>query len=101
VLLRAIPLLRMLGFKQFHLYGCDSCLTGEHHAYAQAENDDAPAIPVTVSDGRIFQCHPWMVAQAQEFMELIKFLGDEIEIATYGDGLLNHILVTGSNLAQE
>lgn len=101
VLLRAIPLLRMLGFKQFHLYGCDSCLAGEHHAYSQPENDNAPIVPVTVSDGRVFYCHPWMVAQAQEFMDLIKFLGDEIEIATYGDGLLNHILVTGSKLAQE
>jgi hypothetical protein len=101
VLLRAIPLLRMLGFKQFHLYGCDSCLGDEHHAYAQSENDTEVVIPVTVSDGRVFQCHPWMVAQAQEFMDLIKFLGDELEIATYGDGLLNHILVTGSKLAEE
>jgi SAM-dependent methyltransferase len=101
VLLRSIPLLRMLGFKRFHLYGCDSCLGKDHHAYAQPENDSEVVIPVTVSDGRVFRCHPWMVAQAQEFMDLIKFLGDELEIATYGDGLLNHILVTGSKLAED
>ncbi len=51
--------------------------------------------------GRIFQCHGWMASQASEFMQLIKFLGDEIEIATYGDGLLNHILVTGSEMTHE
>lgn len=99
VLLRAIPLMRMLGYKQFHLYGCDSCTmdTG-HHAYAQAENDADRVMPVTVG-GRVFQCTPWMAAQAQEFMALIKHLGNEIEIATYGDGLLNHILETGAAMA--
>lgn len=101
VLLRAIPLLRMLGYKKFHLYGCDSCLTEtEHHAYLQTENDKDFVVPVVVA-GRTFQCAGWMAAQAQEFMALIKHLGDEIEIATYGDGLLNHILQTGANLADE
>lgn len=101
VLLRAIPLLRMLGFKRFHLYGCDSCLIEDgHHAYEQPENDGSPAVPVNVG-GKIFYCHPWMVAQAQEFIDLIRFLGDEVEIEPYGDGLLTHILVTGSELAKE
>lgn len=101
VLLRAIPLLRMLGFKRFHLFGCDSCLTEkEHHAYAQAENDEPIIIPVNVG-GRIFQCAPWMIAQAQEFIDLIKFLGDEIEVEIYGDGLLSHILLTGAELSKE
>ena len=40
VLLRAIPLLRMLGYRKFHLFGCDSCvMDGVHHAYTQPEND--------------------------------------------------------------
>lgn len=99
VLLRAIPLMRMLGYKKFHLYGCDSCLAdAEHHAYAQTENDKDFVTPVVVG-GRTFMCAGWMVAQAQEFMTLIKYLGNEIEIATYGDGLLNHILVTGASMA--
>lgn len=101
ILLRAIPLLRMLGFKRFHLYGCDSCfMDDKHHAYAQPENDGAIVIPVNVG-GRIFQCAPWMTCQAQEMIDLIKFLGDEIELEIYGDGLLNHILITGSELAKE
>ena len=113
VLLRAIPLMRMLGYKRFHLYGCDSCLGSEngpyneevsssapvHHAYAQPENDKEPALAVTVTGGRVFWCHPWMLAQAQEMISLIKFMGDEIELEIYGDGLLAHILKTGAEIA--
>jgi len=117
VLLRAIPLLRMLGYRKFHLYGCDSCLLEtEHHSYAQPENDSDQIMPITVTvdlkgelrvlpqlgaSGRIFYGHTWMLAQAEEMMRLIKFLGDEIELAIYGDGLLAHILKTGASIAGE
>jgi hypothetical protein len=84
------------------LYGCDSCVLkdGYHHAYEQKENDTEIVIPVTVNpSGRVFYGHTWMLSQAQEFMDVIKFLGDEINLAVYGDGLLAHILQTGANLA--
>ena len=99
VLLRAIPLFRTLGFKRFHLFGCDSCLGeyNKHHAYKQVENDGQLVMPVNVS-GKIFNCNPWMVSQAQEFIDLIKMLGDEIELAVYG-GLLHHILESGASYA--
>jgi len=98
VLLRAIPLFRMLGFKRFHLFGCDSCLEdGKHHAYEQEENDGQLVAPVNVG-GKIFYCNPWMISQAQEFIDLIRMLGDEIELEVYG-GLLRHILETGASYA--
>ncbi len=101
VMLRAIPLLRMLGFKRFHLFGFDSCLDGDaHHAYAQPENDSETVIPVTVG-GRTFRCHAWQVSQAQEFMDLVKFLGAEFDLEIYGDGLINHIVRTGAQIADE
>lgn len=97
-LLRAIPMFRMLGFKRFHIFGCDSCLEdGKHHAYAQAENDGLPVVPVKVG-GKLFYCHPWMVSQAREFIDLIKFMGDVMELQVYG-GLLHQILVTGASNA--
>lgn len=101
VLLRAIPLLRMLGFTKFHLFGCDSCLSEEeaHHAYAQAENDRQTILPVVVTGGRIFQCNAWMISQAHEFIGLIQMLGDELELEVYGDGLLAYILREGAALA--
>lgn len=98
VLLRTIPLFRMLGFKRFHIFGCDSCLANnKHHAYEQKENDGQPVIPVSLG-GKIFECHPWMVSQAQEFIDLIKMMGDEIELDVRG-GLLRHILETGASCA--
>lgn len=112
VLLRAIPLLRQLGFQKFHLYGCDSCLAHEgvesngrthyqHHAYAQAENDLAEnqVLSVTTNPGgRVFHCYPWMVSQAQEFLSLIKAFGNLLELEVYGDGLLAYIMRTGASL---
>lgn len=100
VLLRAIPLFRMLGFRRFHLYGCDSCLLGDaHHAYAQSENDSALVLNVSVQpnpQNRIFRCHPWMISQAQELLDLIRQFGDIIELAIYGDGLLAYLLTAGA-----
>lgn len=101
VTLRALPLMRMLGYKKFHLFGFDSCLDGDaHHAYAQAENDGQKVIPVTCGD-RIFHCHPWMASQAAEFQQLVKALGDELELEVYGDGLIAHMLKTGAQVADE
>ena len=56
---------------------------------------DELIIPVNVS-GKIFNCHPWMVSQAQEFIDLIRMIGDEIELEVYG-GLLHHILESGAS----
>ena len=98
VLLRAIPLFRMLGFKRFHIFGCDSCLEdGAHHAYEQQENDDQLVMPVRVG-GKEFKCNPWMVSQAREFRDLIGCMGDVMELEIYG-GLLRQILESGAQRA--
>ncbi len=98
VVLRAIPLLRMLGYWRFHLFGFDSCVRsdGTHHAYAQAENDNEILIPVTCG-GRTFECTPWMLSQASEFRDLVQFLGDEVELAVYGDGLIAAMIAAGAS----
>jgi hypothetical protein len=108
VLLRAIPLLRMLGYKRFHLYGCDSCLMTApdgpetervHHAYPQPENDDPASIAVNVTGtSRIFHCYPWMISQAQEMQDVIRGLGEEIELEIYGDGLLAYLLRSAAEM---
>lgn len=92
VTLRALCLLRMLGWWRFHVYGFDSCLRDDaHHAYQQDENGAEDIIDVTVGD-RVFQCHPWMAGQAQEFQDIVKRFDDEIALAVYGDGLIAHII---------
>lgn len=100
VLLRAIPLMRMLGYRKFHLFGCDSCVAvvdGKgtvHHGYEQVENDPDTVFPVVVNGagGRVFGCTAWMFSQAQEFIDLIRGLGDVFELEVHGDGLLAYIL---------
>ena len=107
VLTRAIPLLRMLGYSQFHLFGCDSCLQEfederepVHHAYSQPENDGQLVLEVIVG-GRRFLCHPWMFAQAQEFISLVKVMGELFKIEVHGGGLLAYILEYGAELDLE
>ena len=101
VVLRAIPLLRMLGLSRLHLFGFDSCVIGaDHHAYAQPENDADPVFSLTCG-GRTFSCTGWQISQAAEFRDLIKFMGDEVELAVYGDGLIAHMFKTGAQLADE
>lgn len=100
VMLRAFPLMIMLGFTRFHVYGFDSSLAeGKHHAFPQPENDAERIHTVTVG-GRKFQCHGWMLAQAQQFIDMQKMIGGFCEMIVYGDGLISHILKTGAELSQ-
>lgn len=94
VCLKAIAIAYILGFRKFSLFGMDSSYPdgGAHHAYAQPLNDDDIILKVQVDD-REFVTSPWMVAQADEFEDLIKELlrlGCAFEIA--GDGLIPYIL---------
>lgn len=98
VLLRAIPLLRMLGFVTMDLFGCDSCLmNGEHHSYAQAENDGQRIIPAMLG-GKTFQCVPFHISQAQEFIDLIRVFGNNVELEVHGEGLLAWVLEHAANV---
>lgn len=101
VTLRAIPLLRLLGFWRMHIFGFDSCVRGwQHHAYQQEENDLDEVIPVTCG-GRVFECTPWQASQASEFRDLVPYLGDEVELCVHGDGLIAHMIATGAELARK
>jgi SAM-dependent methyltransferase len=99
VMLRAMVLLRILGFRKLLVYGFDSCVReDEHHAYEQKENDTKIELaPVSVG-GKTFQCQRWMVYQAFEFLDMIKAFGDEVALDVKGDGLIAHILKTGASL---
>jgi len=101
VTLRAIVLMRLLGFYKQHIYGFDSCLMGDkHHAYEQKENDyKVTNVPVTVG-GKTFICQPWMAYQAYEFIDMCKALNDEIMFDIKGDGLIAHIIKTGAEMPE-
>lgn len=96
VMLRALPLLRMLGFHRFEIYGFDSCLMdGEHHAYRQDENEYERRVKVSIG-GRVFECHAWMASQLQEFVDLMRKLADEVQLVVHGNGAIAHIIETAA-----
>ena len=92
VCLKAIAIAYIMGFRKFRLIGMDSSYAdGKHHAYAQSLNDDDLIVNVQVDD-RTFVTTPWMVAQADEFEDLLfelLRLGCDFEV--YGDGLIPYI----------
>lgn len=81
-----------LGYRSFHLFGYDSSYCEESgHAYQQKLNNDDKRIEVEVY-GRPFTSTPWMVQQANEYMELIPTLIEKgCDFVTYGDGLIQHL----------
>jgi hypothetical protein len=106
--IRAISLLRMLGFESIEIFGLDSCwLDRKHHAYEQQENDHEPAISVWLRpDGRDdlakqFLCAPWHMKQATDFQELIRERGHMFRLSVHGPGLIAEILKTGAELEPE
>lgn len=87
VTLRAINLLKILGFSKVHIYGMDSCNSDKHHAYDQPENDGAKTVSVTVGE-KEFQCEGWQIYQAQDFLRTVPRLFMEIDLIVYGPGLI-------------
>lgn len=98
VILRAIPLMFMLGFHRIEIFGFDSCLLdGEHHAYKQDENILKSILQVSCGD-QIFLCQPWMASQAQEFMDLMKVMSESnLELVVHGNGLIAHIIQSAAD----
>lgn len=90
--MNAIALAVSRGYRQIHLYGFDSSYRdGEHHAYPQALNDAETHSEVLYND-KTYVCAPWMVGQAQEFMELAPgYEADGVTITVHGEGLLPDI----------
>jgi len=97
IALRAVHLLRMLGFHKFEMYGFDSCIIGEHHAYEQSENDGEEVLDVVVS-GREFLCTAAHYHQAKEFVDMISKTGEHYDLAVHGDGLISHIIKNPDSL---
>lgn len=98
VMLRALPLMVLLGYSKFEVFGFDSCLMdGKHHSYQQDENDHSTILQVVVN-GRTFHCHPWMVSQAQEFLDLMQLMAEHIELVVHGDGLIAWLIQTASEM---
>jgi uncharacterized Rossmann fold enzyme len=68
--LNAISLAYILGHRQFMLFGFDSSYeNGSHHAYRQNLNDGELVLKYEAC-GQVFECAPWMIQQAEQFVAL-------------------------------
>ncbi len=107
VMLRCLPALQMLGFRDVEIYGFDSCFMGdrEHHAYDQPENDIAEAninrVGLITNDGKTFAVDGWMVCQCREYMEIRQRLIRKLDIKVHGDGLIAHCIKSGFDILEE
>lgn len=106
VTIRALSLLRMLGFMKFEIFGLDSCvLDGEHHAYSQPENDE-PMVSVWLkpredeAPTQRFMCMPWMAKQAKDFIELTQERGELFLCNVHGPGLIAAMVKAGAELTE-
>jgi hypothetical protein len=88
--LRALWLSAFSGYKTIHVYGMDSSYaeTGEHHAYAQALNDDDSTVIATLM-GKQYRCAVWMARQADEFQTTWRELRRRgVDVFVHGTGLI-------------
>lgn len=92
---RAIRLFNILGYKNFHIYGFDSCYReGEHHSYEQPDADKHKRFKLDF-EGKEFTVSPWMIAQFMEFTNFVKNFGMNLNLKVYGDGLIARLIEIG------
>jgi len=108
--LRALVLLRMLGFNKIYVYGMDSCVFEKetHHAYEQPENDylvEQGTIPIVIGEGtkyeKTFQCQPWQAFQAREFELMTAPALEDTHIQFKGDGLIAYLVEANHRMLEE
>jgi hypothetical protein len=105
VVMRALSVLRMMGFLRFDLFGVDSCFMGtRHHAYDQPENERDKAFRVTLARPgcpetvREFLCAPWHMKQLECFLQTIRINGHTFLLNVHGDGMLAYALRLGADV---
>jgi hypothetical protein len=105
VILRAISLLRMMGFLRFDLFGVDSCFMGDkHHAYPQPENEGDKPQAFTVQPtghpelARTFMCTGWHISQLECFLQNVRINGQHYLLNVHGDGLLAFALKASADV---
>jgi hypothetical protein len=105
---RAISLLRMLGFERIEIFGMDSCwISNEGHGFAQEENEKDVRFNVWLRpQGRddkaeMFVCSPWHAKQAEDFLQLMAERADMFELNVHGNGMIAAILRIGAEIEME
>ena len=87
-----IHLLYTLGWRWVAVYGLDSCIKPDrHHAYTQPEND-AECVNVLRVGRRKFVAHPWMSVQADQLLQMLPSIPDDLQMQFRGDNMITYIV---------
>lgn len=87
--LRAISMAIIMGYWDIHLFGLDSCFSGEDsHAYPQNE-PLSQRVQVKIEEtGQAFDTTVAWIAQAQQFFNMLQAHHGKFRPTVYGDGLI-------------
>lgn len=87
---RGISLLHAMGFRNFHLYGMDSCYFERPDTSEMTKMGRPRYFEVEVA-GKKFWTEAQMVAQSQDFQMVLRGQQD-LQMQVHGDGLIAHLL---------
>lgn len=102
--LRALCLLRMLGFHKIIVYGLDSCYLDDkpHHAYPQTENDEDKTIDITIGGGtskeKTFRMAPWMAYQLKDFEQMCPRVLSDCQLQIKGPGAIAYLIESNADI---
>ena len=98
--LRSLSLMMMLGFKDIHFFGFDSCVEEidgriNHHAYEYATDREVMQNVVKVKTGvdspgeKTYLCEGYQLAQAYHFKQFVTAHGHRFKATFHGGGMLS------------
>jgi Protein of unknown function DUF115 len=92
---RAVNLAAILGYREFHLYGCDCSFEGDNSHYDgyRTQNVETKLVVAagTKENYRIFTTNPSLSFLASEVIRFCDTNQRGIKIKVHGDGLLRHL----------
>lgn len=104
VTLRGISLAYMIGYRDLHFFGLDSCFedADENHAYdagAHALEHELTRVRIGGPDGREFLTHIAWLVQARDFQQTLSVAGHLMSWTVHGDGMIAEIMKQAAIMA--
>lgn len=88
--LRCMVVARVMGYRNFHVFGMDCSFPKEGSHHAGEHLNPNKKLYETPFAGKMFYCEPVMITYARQFFHELNQLPD-VRVKLYGDGLLQHM----------
>jgi len=93
---RCLVMARLLGYKNFHVFGMDCSFSSNEAHHAGQHLNSNKKIYETPFQGKMYYCEPVMVTYVRQFFHEINQLPD-VKLKLYGEGLLQHMVYAKRN----